>query len=228
MCSTHYRQTLKGEELTPIRSYAQRKDALCIGPDCTNPVSAKGLCSTHYSQAYKGKELAPIGSYMPRKDALCLGPDCSRPVVARGLCASHYCQSRKGKPLTPIGSTVRKAKPAATKRPAIIERETTEAAKVERRYISALERASLDRDKPFKRKRVAKRPSTDRNPYAASEIRTPNGMLGYIRAYRTHELGASLLVKIGDNQSWLSIVGENAPIDSDNSAALMSNGLIRH
>ena len=94
LCRGHYRQTLKGVSLKPLR----QRGAVCDFPGCEKPHEAKGLCRGHYSQVWVGTPLRPL-----RQPATgCDFPGCENPHRQDGLCNGHSQQVRAGSPLTPL------------------------------------------------------------------------------------------------------------------------------
>ena len=59
LCSGHYKQTRRGEELSPIK--IRSAIVSCSFDGCENQNQALGLCKGHYMQNRKGRELRPLG-----------------------------------------------------------------------------------------------------------------------------------------------------------------------
>lgn len=62
LCSTHYAQWYRGEELRPIKPHRRtvKPKAPCSFPGCERVSHGNGLCNAHRSQQLKGQELRPI------------------------------------------------------------------------------------------------------------------------------------------------------------------------
>lgn len=56
LCSAHYAQYRRGEDLRPLRAHPAR-DSICTFADCGRTHNAGGLCKSHYSQRQRGRPL---------------------------------------------------------------------------------------------------------------------------------------------------------------------------
>lgn len=58
LCTGHYNQSLKGQELRPLQQLYRGK--LCYGPECDRVATRKSLCGGHYAIYRRGEELRPL------------------------------------------------------------------------------------------------------------------------------------------------------------------------
>lgn len=96
LCTTHYKQHLRGEPLRRIG-----KSPNCTIDDCSGPTLNREMCSKHYTRWRKYGDPHYVHSHI---DPGCSFPGCGRKHFGLGLCQGHYNQKRKGQHLSKLFS----------------------------------------------------------------------------------------------------------------------------
>ena len=95
LCSGHYQQRAKGNELIPLKD--QSVVTICSGPECDRLAAARGMCRSHYAQWKRsGKTWKFIE--IPAVDPLriCAVNDCDKSAGSQyPVCYTHRSNARR-------------------------------------------------------------------------------------------------------------------------------------
>lgn len=95
LCSTHYCQMRKGQDLKPIA--ARRKG--CRVDNCKFPHDSLGFCRRHYRAHLRGVNVTEMRVREDAELVQCSVADCNNTVLATGLCRPHYARKHVGLPI---------------------------------------------------------------------------------------------------------------------------------
>ena len=98
LCSGHYHQTTRGEELSQLRTHPEHPSKLkaCSVDWCDKPFFGKGYCNVHYRQSRTKLGITPPGFNRGKTPpSECTVEHCDRKAVAQGgMCQTHMKHMR--------------------------------------------------------------------------------------------------------------------------------------
>jgi hypothetical protein len=95
-CTAHYRQSVNGRPLRPLRPYI-RQAPQCLAEGCSDKPHAHGYCKLHLNRVERHGTTEATRDWNP--GATCKaeenGERCPEPVSARGYCRMHYMRVQR-------------------------------------------------------------------------------------------------------------------------------------
>lgn len=103
ICTAHYQQRRKGQELRPLYGHLIAPDAVCKAiHGCEHSVYSSEFCRRHYEQYKQGRTFTELRPPVSR-DRLCTAGKCGRQMEpGEALCRSHLLMRLRDEDLKPL------------------------------------------------------------------------------------------------------------------------------